>query len=166
MFWPASVSRQCPQTFAFFLHFFCVCFQACIFFAFVLHFGRPRLPGLRFCFAFWSSLGLRCAAFSHFAGSRPLQPKEMQQKCKAQFKQASNTKKMQSKIQAGQQTRKNANSKCKTNATHKKCKQQMQKNAKEMQNIIQNTCPVCGPKILLRLCLPGTLSAQKVLDEA
>ena len=118
-----------------FFAFFCVCFQACIFFAFVLHFGRPRLPGLRFFFAFWSSLGLRCAAFSHFAGSRPLQPKKMQKKSKAQFKQASKHKKMQSKIQAGQQTRKKCKQQMQKKCNTKKCKQQMQKQKRKLHSV-------------------------------
>ena len=104
-----------------FFAFFCVFaffFAFFAFFACFLRFGRPLFPGLHFfCilagrgfqafvfFAFWSSLGFGCACASHFAGSRPFQPKRMQ-----------------SKIQAGQQTR-------------KKRKQQMQKkcNTKKMQ---------------------------------
>ena len=130
----SAMTANCCMFFAFF----------CVFF---LCFGRPLFPGLHFfcilagrrfqaCvfFAFWSSLGFRCASFSHFAGPRPLQPR----KCKKNAKQNSstpvNTKKMQSKIQAGQQTRK------------KKRKQQMQKkcNTKNMQTAdakkTQNKC--------------------------
>ena len=136
-----------PGAFAFFCMFFCICllFFACFafflpffvsvsrlafFFCIFFAFWPAAASRLAFFFAFWSSLGFRCASFSHFAGSRPLQPKKMQKKCKAQFKQASKHKKnAKQNSSRPANTKNNANSKCKKNATQKKCKQQMQKNA-------------------------------------
>ena len=54
------------------LHFSCILagrrFQACLF------------------FSFWSSSGFGCTFFAHFAGSRPPQPKNVQNKCDATFR--------------------------------------------------------------------------------
>ena len=85
-----------------------LCISACCFAA---------ASGLSLFFAFWTFSGFRCGFFSHFAGPRPPQPKMMQKKCNAKFKQGSNHKKLQT-----------ANAK--KNAQHKKCKQQMQKACK------------------------------------
>ena len=129
--------------FAFCFLFFFFVFFFLLFFDFFLRFGRPLFLGLHlFCilagrgfqacvfFAFWSSLGFRCAFVSHFAGSRPFQPKRMQKQCKAQFKQASKHKKKQSKILAGQQTRKTRKQQMQNKCNTQKCKQQMQKKHK------------------------------------
>ena len=115
-FWPASVSRLA------FFFFFCILagqgFQACVFF-FFLHFGRP-----------WDS---DVPSFRILPGLGRFSRKECKNNAKHNSSRPTNTKKKQSKIQAGQQTRKKHKQQMQN-----KCNKKMQTaDAKKEKNIVR-----------------------------
>ena len=119
----------------FFLHILRFCFflvwpasvsGLALFFAF-----WPAAASRLAFFACWSSLGVRCASFSNFAGPRPLQPRKC---CKAKFKHASKHKKTHAK----QNSSRPANTKKRQAANAKKQQHKKMQTADAIKK--QNKC--------------------------